>query len=82
MSATTLSAVDSLIEAAKRLSDRERGEFLDRLLDLDHDEEQPLSAEWTAEIERRIAEDEAGQTTWHSLEAVIAEARDTLNRPA
>jgi hypothetical protein len=66
---------------------REQGEFLDRFLDLnfdgdDSDEEQPLSPEWMAEIERRIADDEAGLTQWHPLEEVLAEARESLKRPA
>ncbi len=87
MNATALSPVDSLLEAAKRLTNREQGEFLDRFLDLnfdgdDSDEEQPLSPEWMAEIERRIADDEAGLTQWHPLEEVLAEARESLKRPA
>ncbi|MBE7493577.1 MAG: addiction module protein [Verrucomicrobiaceae bacterium] len=87
MNATVLSPVDTLLEAAKRLTNREQGEFLDRFLDLsydgaDGDEEQPLSPEWKAEIEQRIADDEAGLTQWHPLEDVLAEARESLKRPA
>jgi hypothetical protein len=87
MNAAVLSPVDTLLEAAKRLTDREQGEFLDRFLDLnydgdDSDQEQPLSPEWMAEIEQRIADDKAGLTTWHPLEDVIAEARESLKRPA
>lgn len=87
MNATALSPVDTLLEAAKRLTNREQGEFLDRFLELnydgdDSDEEQPLSPEWMAEIKSRIADDEAGLTEWHSIEDVIAEARESLKRPA
>jgi hypothetical protein len=87
MNATALSPVDSLLEAAKRLTNREQGEFLDRFLDLnydgdDTDEEQALSPEWMAEIEQRIADDELGLTTWHPLEEVLAEARESLKQPA
>lgn len=87
MNATALSPVDSLLEAAKHLTNREQGEFLDRFLDLNHgtedcEDEQPLCPEWMAEIERRIADDEAGLTQWHPLEEILAEARESLKRPA
>ncbi len=81
------SPVDSLLEAVQRLSNRERGDFLDRFLALndepeDADEEATLSDEWKTEIERRIADDKAGLTTWHTIEDVLAEARESLQRPA
>ncbi len=88
MNATAISPVDSLLEAAKRLTNRECGEFLDRFLEMTHpvaeeeEDEQPLSPEWMAEIEQRIADDEAGLTKWYPLEEVLAQARESLKRPA
>ncbi len=87
MNAAVLSPVDTLLEAAKRLTNREQGEFLDRFLDLnydgnDSDEEQPLSPEWMAEIKHRIAQDEAGLSEWIPAEDVICGLRDTLSQPA
>lgn len=87
MNATVLSPVDELLEVAKRLSNREQGEFLDRFLDLnyegdDTDEEQPLSSEWMAEIEHRVAEVEAGTATLRDWQDVLEEARESLKRPA
>lgn len=87
MNTTVLSPVDELLEAAKRLSNREQGEFLDRFLDLnyegdDTDEEHPLSPEWMAEIESRVAEVEAGTATLRDWQDVLEEARESLKRPA
>ncbi|HCN77617.1 MAG TPA: addiction module protein [Verrucomicrobiales bacterium] len=87
MNATVPSPVDELLEAAKRLSNREQGEFLDRFLDLnyegdDTDEEQPLPPEWMAEIERRVAEVEAGTAILRDWQDVLEEARESLQRPA
>jgi hypothetical protein len=87
MNATALSPVDSLLEAAKRLTNREQGEFLDRFLDLnydgdDKDEEQALSPEWMVEIDRRVAEVEAGTVTFRDWQDVLQDARESLKRPA
>ncbi|MBK8035842.1 MAG: addiction module protein [Verrucomicrobiaceae bacterium] len=87
MNAAVLSPVDSLLEAAKLLTGREQGEFLDRFLDLnydgdDSDDEQPLSPEWMTEIDRRVDEVEAGTATFREWQDVMQEARESLKRPA
>ena len=86
MTATTTSPVDSLIEAAKRLTRDERGEFFDRFTEvLGEDEslpDSPLSAEWMDEIRRRGAEEDAGLTETFDLDEVLNEARESLKHPA
>jgi hypothetical protein len=80
------SPVDSLIEAAKRLTRDERGEFFDRFTEVleedDRNNESPLSPEWMEEIKRRVADDDAGLTENYDLEDVLNEARESLKHPA
>lgn len=88
MNATVISPVEELLEAAKRLTHEQRLDLYDLLsveLDMEsasEDEGPPLSPEWMAEIERRIAEDDAGLTQWHPIEEVLAEGRESLKSPA
>lgn len=85
MAATTTSPVDALIEAAKRLTRDERVAFFDRFTEVlgeNDNDDQPLSAEWMAEIDRRVAEVEAGTCELHDWKDVLQEARESLKRPA
>lgn len=81
------SAVDVLMEAAKLLSPQQRRDFFDRFTEGWDDkeaeeDESALSEEWMEEIQRRIAEDEAGQTIWTDASEVIRTARETLGETA
>jgi hypothetical protein len=88
MNTSVLSPVDSLLEAAKRLTQEERVAFFDRFSEsLDdefenEDEGPPLSPEWMAEIDRRVAEVEAGTCQMHDWQDVLQEARESLQRTA
>ncbi len=89
ISAAAPSAVDVLLEAAKLLSPQQRRDFFDRFTEEawnDEDEsmeaedgDPPLSQEWMEEIQRRVAEDEAGLTTWTDAGEMIRKARESLN---
>lgn len=88
MNTSVLSPVDSLLEAAKCLTREERVAFFDRLsesLDDEFDNEEegpPLSPEWMAEIDRRVAEVEAGTCRMHDWQDVLLEARESFKRSA
>lgn len=85
MTATTTSPVDALIEAAKRLTHDERVDFFDRFTEVlgeNDNDDTPLSAEWMAEIDRRVAEVESGTCELHDWKDVLQEARESLKRPA
>ena len=81
------SAVDVLMEAAKLLSPQQRRDFFDRFTEVwdeadDEENGSGLSTEWMKEIQRRIAEDEAGHTTWTDASEVIRAARESLDATA
>jgi hypothetical protein len=89
--ASAPSAVDVLVEASKLLSPQQRRDFFDRFTEAWDDEDEPLetdddgsplSKEWMEEIQRRVAEDEAGLTRWTDAGEVIRKARGSLNEPA
>ena len=84
MTATAPSPVDALIEAAKCLTRDEQVDFFDRFAEVlgDHeDDDQPMSPEWMTEIDRRVAEVEAGTCELHDWDDVLKEARQSLKRP-
>ena len=80
------SPVDSLIEAAKRLTRDEQVDFFDRFVEVLGDDEESqsntLSPEWMAEVNRRIADDEAGLAEWIPAEDVLRALRASLKLPA
>lgn len=85
--ASAPTAVDVLVEAAKLLSPEQRRDFFDRFTEGWDDKEAEddgaaLSEEWMDEIQRRIAEDEAGQTVWTDASEVIRMARESLGEKA
>lgn len=67
---------ESLAVEALRLSPAERAELADKLIDSLDDE--PLSAEWAAEIDRRVREIESGTVTCRPVEELLAELRGKL----
>ena len=67
---------ETLASEALRLSPAERSELADRLIEsLDHE---PLSAEWAAEIDRRVREIESGTLVCRPVEELLAELRGKL----
>ncbi len=86
MTAAIPSPVDALIEAAKRLTRDEQVAFFDRFTEVLGDDEESesatLSPEWMAEVNRRIADDEAGLSEWIPAEDVLRDLRASLKRPA
>jgi hypothetical protein len=86
MTAASPSPVDTLIEAAKRLSRDEQVDFFDRFTEVFGDSEESesaaLSPEWMAEVNRRIADDEAGLSEWTPAEDVLRALRASLKLPA
>jgi hypothetical protein len=66
-----MSTVTEIIEAVKRLGERQKGEFLDKLAEIDFDDE------WDREIE---ADAEAGRLDRFAEEA-IREHREGKSRP-
>ena len=87
MTATAPNPLDDLLEAAKRLTGRERAQFLDLFLEIEDDSEDeedddtPISPEWMEEINRRVAELDAGLTKSIPAEEVMARAREMLRHP-
>jgi hypothetical protein len=85
MTSTAPSPVDVLLEAAKRLTPVERGEFFDRFTEVLGEDERAeagvISPEWMEEIKQRVADDEAGLSEWADAEAVVNKLRDSLKRP-
>ncbi len=73
--------IDSLFEAVQTLPINDQYALYNRMGDGLHGgpnsdmDDRPLSPEWTAEIDRRLAAADAGLTTYYSLEEVLAEAR-------
>ena len=86
MTAAVPSPVDSLIEAAKRLTRDERVDFFDRFTEVlgdgEESESTTLSPEWMAEVNRRIADDEAGLSEWTPAADVLQALRASLKLPA
>lgn len=76
--------VEAIVEQARQLTPEEREELLRQLvLVLEADDPadgspEEIEAAWTAEVERRIAAHECGETKWHDADQVIAEARARL----
>ena len=66
-----MSTVTEIIEAVKRLGERQKGEFLDKLAEIDFDDE------WDREIE---ADAKAGRLDRFAEEA-IGEHREGKSRP-
>lgn len=65
-----------LASEALRLSPAERAELADKLIEsLDNE---PLSDEWAAEIDRRVREIEGGAVTCRPVEQLLAELRGKL----
>jgi putative addiction module component (TIGR02574 family) len=65
----------SILSAAERLPEQERLRLIDALWDtVPAEAEAPLSEEWAREIERRVAELDAGTAVTISWEQVRAEA--------
>ena len=67
---------EKLASEALRLSPTERSELADRLIDSLGNE--PLSAEWAAEIDRRVREIENGTVACRPVEELLAELRGKL----
>lgn len=88
MNSAALSPVDELLGAAKRLTREQRLDLYDLLsqeLDEDSasaDDALPLSPEWMAEIDRRVAAVEVGTSSLRDWEEILQEARESLKRPA
>ncbi|MGV3659413.1 MAG: addiction module protein [Prosthecobacter sp.] len=75
--------VESFLEVSEQLPINDQYELLNRLSDRLHggeedDNEAALSPEWMAEINRRIAEVEAGTAELIPAEQVLAELRAEL----
>lgn len=67
---------EKLASDALRLSPAERSELADRLIE--SLENEPLSPEWAAEIDRRVREVETGEAVCRPIEEVLAELRGRL----
>ncbi len=73
--------VESLLEAADRLSIDDQYDLINRLSDRLHggsDGQVELSVEWMEEIHRRVAEVEAGEAELIPAEEVFAELRASV----
>jgi putative addiction module component (TIGR02574 family) len=65
-----------ITEAALALSEEERGELAEKLVQsLDGDLDPSAASAWAAEIERRLARIDAGQASALSMEDAIARMR-------
>lgn len=87
MNANISLTVDSVFEAARKLPLDDQYALCNRLEDELHgcptpDNDSELSPEWKAELQRRLAEDEAGEAEWIPASEVIRELRESLSRPA
>lgn len=87
MTETSPLTLDLVLQAARKLPVDDQYKLFNRLEDELHggsvsDEESELSPEWKAELQKRLAEDEAGVAEWIPAEDVIKELRDSLKRPA
>lgn len=74
-------SVESIEAQAMKLSPDERADLADRLWLSVHEQEQ-IDAAWDAEIERRIAQLDAGQVEGVPWETVITDLRTQLKRGA
>ena len=73
--------VEELSARAKTLPSHDRARLAEELLDSLHgDSDTEADAEWDREIERRVAEIEAGTVTLIPAEEVHAEARRLIRR--
>ncbi len=82
---STTPALESLLEAAAQLPIDDQYGLLDRLSDRLHgnsgqEEEVLLSPEWMEEINRRVAEVEAGEVELIAAEEVLAEIRASVRK--
>jgi putative addiction module component (TIGR02574 family) len=69
-------AMKDVQEAALQLSDEERGQLAEALLDsIRTDEEREIETLWAPEIERRIAAIEAGTATLIPADEVLRELK-------
>jgi hypothetical protein len=81
MSQPAAHTVDFLFEAVQTLRIDDQYALYNRMCDVLHGgpdsdmDDRPLSPEWTAEIDRRLAAEEAGLAKFYSLEEVMVEAR-------
>lgn len=73
--------VEAIVEEARKLAPDEQDEVLRRLV-LAREADEPadgtpaeIEAAWAAEIERRIAADERGETTWTPAADVLVRIR-------
>lgn len=77
--AATLAEIEA---QALQLTPRERSELAHRLLvSLDgeaQDTPEAIAKAWDEEIERRVADMEAGRTKWIPVEEVMADVRATI----
>ena len=76
-------SVESIEAQAMKLSPDERADLADRLwLSVHEQEQEQIDTAWDAEIERRIAQLEAGQVEGVPWETVITDLRTQLKRGA
>ncbi|MCU0921905.1 MAG: addiction module protein [Burkholderiaceae bacterium] len=62
--------VDELARQIERLTTGEREELLNRMLMMPADDQAEIDASWMAEIERRVAAMDRGETSFHRWEDV------------
>lgn len=72
---------NSVLTAARQLSDEDQLRLMDELFPAEADEAAELSPEWETEIERRVAQMEAGEATFTRWEVVRKETRRRLGLP-
>ena len=73
--------VEAIVEEARKLTPEEQDELVRRLV-LAREADEPadgtpeeIEAAWIAEVERRIAADERGETVWTPADEVLARIR-------
>ena len=66
----TQSTIDDLARQIEQLSTDEREELLNRMLLMPAEDQAQVDAAWEAEIERRVAAMDRGETTFHPWEEV------------
>ena len=68
-------SLKQLLEMASQLDAEARAELIDRLIDADAPSPQDWDANWSAEVNRRLADYHAGREPAYDADEVLAEGR-------